>query len=84
MNFTSKVFPVLTAFLVFFGMVGTEQRSVPTEFEIYGSNQKLAKEVKSILESCYKDLSYSLVESLTSAVTVYVADSEKDFKSGYW
>ena len=81
MNFTSKVFPVLTIFLVFFGMVGTEQCSVPTEFEIYSSNQKLAKEVKSILESSYKDLSYSLDESLTSAVTVYVVDSEKDFKS---
>jgi hypothetical protein len=81
MNFTSKVFPVLTIVLVFFGMVGTEQCSVPTGFEIYSSNQKLAKEVKSILESSYKDLSYSLDESLTYPITVYVADSEKDFKS---
>ena len=52
-----------------------------SQFEISASNQKLAKEIKSILESSYKELSYSLEESLTHPVSVYVADSEKDFQS---
>lgn len=72
--------PTISFYVGYSDYVGIPDLQI-TQFEISASNQKLAKEIKSILESSYKELSYSLDESLTHPVTVYVADSEKDFQS---
>jgi hypothetical protein len=50
-------------------------------FNIYTHNQNLAKEVETHLESSYQKIASFLDDTLTDVVSVYVVDSEEEFRS---
>ena len=52
-----------------------------SHFNIHAYDQNLAKEVKIHLESSYRKISSFLGDSLTDVVSVYVADSDEEFRS---
>ena len=54
--------------------------SIP-HFNIYAHDQHIANEVKIYLESSYQKISSSLNDTLSQVISVYVADSEKEFRS---
>ncbi len=58
---------------------GTSQ-AVP-QFEIHTQDPKLRQEIEATARNAYSQLSDFLEDSLTHPVTIYVAESEVDFKS---
>jgi hypothetical protein len=53
--------------------------SASPRFEIHAHDQNIASQVETILESSYRRISEFLEDSLSSAVTVHVTDSEEEF-----
>ena len=50
-------------------------------FNIHAHDQNLAKEVNIYLESSYREISSFLGDTLTDVVSVYVVDSDEEFRS---
>ncbi|MCK4385751.1 MAG: hypothetical protein KAW52_05750 [candidate division Zixibacteria bacterium] len=50
-------------------------------FDIYAHDENLAKEVKTHLESSYQRISSFLDDTLTQVISVYVVDSDEEFRS---
>jgi hypothetical protein len=54
--------------------------SIP-HFDIYAHDQNLAKDLKINLEFSYQKISFFLDDTLTQVVSVYVVDSDEEFRS---
>ena len=54
--------------------------SIP-HFDIYAHDESLAREVKLHLESSYQKISFFLDDTLTQVVSVYVVNSDEEFRS---
>jgi hypothetical protein len=65
---------------VFIFIVPGRTWAIP-QFNVYTQNLKLKQEIESLAEKAYKDISSFIEDSLTQPLTIYVAESEKDFKS---
>jgi hypothetical protein len=50
-------------------------------FDIYAYDKNLAKEMKMMLESSYQKISSFLADTLSQVVSVYLVDSDKEFRS---
>jgi hypothetical protein len=54
--------------------------SIP-HFNIYAHDKNLANELKTNLESSYQKISFFLDDTLTQVISVYVVDSDEEFRS---
>ncbi len=54
--------------------------SIP-RFDIHTRNPKLKQEIEVLAKKAYNDISLFIEDSLTQPLTIYVAESEEDFKS---
>jgi uncharacterized protein YozE (UPF0346 family) len=67
------------SFLFVFFITGIAQ-AIP-QFDIHTRNPKLKQEIEVLAKKAYEDISLFIEDSLTQPLTIYVAESEEDFKS---
>jgi hypothetical protein len=82
MKYFKLIVSTLILSIFFFPSFSFSQPTLSTpRFDIYAHDENLAKEMKMILESSYQKISGFLADSLTQVVSVYLVDSDEEFRS---
>jgi len=82
MSYSNRIIAIpicVLAFLLLSLLSLSRAASASPRFEIHAHDQNIASQVETILESSYRRISEFLEDSLSSAVTVHVTDSEEEF-----
>jgi hypothetical protein len=80
MTYSNPIVSILILVFTLFPQLALSQTTTARpRFEIHAHDRNIASQAETILESSYRRISDFLEDSLTSAVTVYVTDSEEEF-----
>ncbi len=81
MRHLTHIISILIFVVFFFPQFSFPQLSLNApHFDIHAHDENVASEVKVILKSSYQKISDFLEDSLTDVVSVYVADTEEEFR----
>ena len=82
MRYFSHIIRILILAVLLVPRFSFSQPTLSTpRFDIYAHDGNRAKEMKMILESSYQKISGFLADSLTQVVSVYLVDSDEEFRS---
>lgn len=74
-------FKIILAFLVFLLFSYPTIIKGKSKFAIFSSSEELKEETEDILDNAYQRMSQTLQDSLTCMTTVYIADTDEEFRS---